>query len=250
MNSLSNAPESTATIPTAAISEKNQGSDVTAPHHAAMASTIATESTGTSHPLVDNHAAPNELAAMKTSVTPIHKTIKVPNLNALRISPPIMDEQKQIIEIPVRLKKPGREAFMHAGPDWNFCCLTLEVSSGMEKVRYLLYPEVAEALKDECKMVTYVPYQLEDGSVHFMPLRQARDSWAESFIRVYEVAKTQWIRIIPDNKGVYGYYAREVPKPPPSWEGIDLDEIFRKAVSEFTIQNMDHPVVMKLRGAA
>jgi len=245
------APEAKTSVSTAVNSDPNQVSDVAAtPNHATSASTSSADSSNTSRTSAYEHQARNQLAGLKIMGLPLREAVKNPDLRALRIEP--LNLNAEAVEIPVRLEKPEREEFVHAGTDWTFPCVTLLAGSGMDRTRYLLYPEVAEALKDESKKVTYVPYQREDGSVHFWPLRhpsKSKDSWADSAIRAHERAKNRWIRVI-SVENAYCCVDREVPKPPPSWDGFDLDEIFAKAVSGLTIQDMDHPVVKKLRGAA
>ena len=89
--------------------------------------------------------------------------------------------------------------------------------------------------------VTCIPQPNELGQIN---------SWHESGHRTMEEAKQFWVRRQADrsNGGYIITKAMNVKLPDPKWPEMTLSEIVDRAFDKFYIDNMDHPVLQRLRG--
>jgi hypothetical protein len=76
-----------------------------------------------------------------------------------------------------------------------------------------------------------------------------RNTWNDSSRKAYQLAKTQWVKLVGDRgAGIYNIYVAEGELPPPRWPDKDYWELLDLAFPNSKIvDNDDHEVVRKIR---
>ena len=89
--------------------------------------------------------------------------------------------------------------------------------------------------------VTCIPQPDEMGKIN---------SWHESGHRTMEEAKQCWVRRQADrsNGGYIITKAMNAKLPDPKWPTMTLSEIIERAFEKFYIDDINHPVLQRLRG--
>ncbi len=160
--------------------------------------------------------------------------------------------RKETLRVP--LTKPPTQAFFvpHPNPAWRIQIASLDVKEDREV--YVVDPDIAEELTGEWVAKVLVPCVTRQGGIYLWPLKLPSedgrlDSWNESGIRIADQYAGKWIRL-HSNRELSSY---DVTEPismfqPPVWPSTP-EEIFRKGFRDRIIKRLDHPVIMRLRGA-
>ena len=76
-----------------------------------------------------------------------------------------------------------------------------------------------------------------------------RNTWNESSRKAYQLAKTQWVKLVGDRgEGLYNTYLAEGELPPPRWPDKTYWELVDLAFpNSKVVNNADHDVVLKAR---
>ena len=157
--------------------------------------------------------------------------------------------------IPIRNPKP--DEFFRCMPEENYSMDTNILSLKTDNEWYLIDPDILPQIQLESQLkvmtlyvcvtmnstpfVTCIPQPNELGQIN---------SWHESGHRTMEEAKQFWVRRQADrsNGGYIITKAMNAKLPDPKWPEMTLSEIVDRAFDKFYIDNMDHPVLQRLRG--
>ena len=157
--------------------------------------------------------------------------------------------------IPIRNPKP--DEFFRCMPEENYSMDTNILSLKTDNEWYLIDPDILYQIQLESQLkvmtlyvcvtmnstpfVTCIPQPNELGQIN---------SWHESGHRTMEEAKQFWVRRQADrsNGGYIITKAMNAKLPDPKWPEMTLSEIVDRAFDKFYIDDMDHPVLQRLRG--
>ena len=157
--------------------------------------------------------------------------------------------------IPIRNPKP--DEFFRCMPEDNYSMDANILSLKTDNEWYLIDPDILHQIQLESQLkvmtlyvcvtmnstpfVTCIPQPNELGQIN---------SWHESGHRTMEEAKQFWVRRQADrsNGGYIITKAMNAKLPDPKWPEMTLSEIVDRAFDKFYIDNMDHPVLQRLRG--
>ena len=157
--------------------------------------------------------------------------------------------------IPIRNPKP--DEFFRCMPEENYSMDTNILSLKTDNEWYLIDPDILHQIQLESQLkvmtlyvcvtmnstpfVTCIPQPNELGQIN---------SWHESGHRTMEEAKQFWVRRQADrsNGGYIITKAMNAKLPDPKWPEMTLSEIVDRAFDKFYIDDMDHPVLQRLRG--
>ena len=157
--------------------------------------------------------------------------------------------------IPIRNPKP--DEFFRCMPEENYSMDTNILSLKTDNEWYLIDPDILHQIQLESQLkvmtlyvcvtmnstpfITCIPQPNELGQIN---------SWHESGHRTMEEAKQFWVRRQADrsNGGYIITKAMNAKLPDPKWPEMTLSEIVDSAFDKFYIDNIDHPVLQRLRG--
>jgi len=121
---------------------------------------------------------------------------------------------------------------------------------------YLVLPEFIPVLAGDCCLAQLFYGMTKQGNPFVWPLKLPRDDrdeneWNVSGREAIGRAFTTWIRLGANmDVGAYEIFEADYPIPDPVWPELSFGEILRIAFKrEGVIDRMDHPVILKLRGA-
>ena len=157
--------------------------------------------------------------------------------------------------IPIRNPKP--DEFFRCMADENYSMEAHILSLKTENEWYLIDPDILPEIQLESQLrvmtlyvcvtmnstpfVTCIPQPDEMGKIN---------SWHESGHRTMEEAKQFWVRRQADkaNGGYVITKAMNAKLPDPKWPTMTLSEIIDRAFNKFYIDDINHPVLQRLRG--
>jgi hypothetical protein len=178
------------------------------------------------------------------------------NLDALRLSPDaavVAGTSEILSHVPIR--KPNRHEFFRTRPEPEMWFDTGVFEDREERETFFVTPSMREALVGEIKPVLLVPSITRQGVLLLWPLKLPIEgpgrSWAETARQAAELAKTKWVRLVPDmGLGGYRIYQAEGTLSEPVWPDKPLTEIMQIAFRDRIVDSDNHPVVRRLRGLA
>jgi hypothetical protein len=157
--------------------------------------------------------------------------------------------------IPIRNPKP--DEFFRCMSDEEYSMDAHILSLKTENEWYMVDPEILSEIQLESQLrirtlyvcvtmnstpfVTCIPQPDEMGKIN---------SWHESGHRTMEEAKKCWVRRQADkeNGGYVITKAMNAKLPDPKWPTMTLSEIIDRAFDKFYINDIQHPVLQRLRG--
>ena len=206
------------------------------------------------------HSEINESKDSKTAETNEEEVIKKPKIDLERVRAKAdqlinLGVATEYTVIPIRNPKP--DEFFRCMPEENYSMDTNILSLKTDNEWYLIDPDILHQIQLESQLkvmtlyvcvtmnstpfVTCIPQPNELGQIN---------SWHESGHRTMEEAKQFWVRRQADrsNGGYIITKAMNAKLPDPKWPEMTLSEIVDRAFDKFYIDNMDHPVLQRLRG--
>ena len=159
--------------------------------------------------------------------------------------------------IPIRNPKP--DEFFRCMSDEDYSMDTYILSLKTENEWYLIDPDILPEIQLESQlrvMTLYVCVTMTTNFAPFVTCIPQHDelgkinSWHESGHRTMEEAKQFWIRRQADrsNGGYIITKAMNAKLPDPKWPTMTLSEIIDMAFDKFYINDINHPVLQRLRG--
>jgi hypothetical protein len=158
----------------------------------------------------------------------------------------------------IGVRKPNRQEFVRVreGENWKFetGCFTDEESREVYMVPQALWPELQGEVKPTC-LVTCLS---RNSNVPFLwPLKLPGpdgrpNRWNESAIEAASLAEQQWLRVVADMSA--GCYVPQIATgnlAEPDWPaGLTLNDLIRLAFRDRLINDLQHPLLRRLRGEA
>lgn len=211
----------------------------------------------TSNNITDDKCQQNVEAASEISnPVDIEKPILSPfDPSLLRLSQNFVGAtgvKKLVTTIPVR--KPNKQDFVRVHPDPNYRLETMILELKEEGESYLvashLWPElIAELIplalltainRQQVLFIWPVRLPCEDGKPN---------SWHTSALDAARRAENRWIRVGSNmNLGAYEVFLASGDLPDPEWPAINFTTILKTAFKGKEIEDLDHPVLRRLRG--
>jgi hypothetical protein len=163
--------------------------------------------------------------------------------------------KKLLTTIPVR--KPSRQDFVRVHPDANYRlspAAIIELKDDREV--YLVTPAIAPDLAGELATVTIYTAINRQGVVHLWPIRLPgpdgkHNAWHRSAQVAVDVGIHRWVRVAANMAlGAYEVFEASANIPEPAWPDLSFPELLKIAFQDRLVDRPDHPVILKLRGAA
>jgi len=177
------------------------------------------------------------------------------NLDKLRLSQnfsEIAGVKKVLTTVPVR--KPNRQDFFRGSPgdEWSFQTAVLELKE--ERETYLVEKSLWSELPGEITPKILFTTINRLGTLVLWPVRLPGDDgridkWNGSALEAANMAQSRWIRMAANmNLGAYEIFEATGDLPEPEWPDIPFQETLKIAFQDHFIEDLNHPVVKKLRG--
>jgi hypothetical protein len=163
--------------------------------------------------------------------------------------------KKLLTTVPVR--RPGTQDFFRVHPDPAYQLPTaavIELKDDRETffVHPAMVPEVIGEFR-ACMIVTVINRQgvLSLWCLKLPDPSGRREEWLRSALKAAEVAMKRWVRLRPNmSLGAYEIFEAQDTIPEPDWPDLPFQEILHIAFRDRLIDNVDHPVLKRLRGAS
>jgi hypothetical protein len=162
--------------------------------------------------------------------------------------------RKLLTTIPVR--KPSRQDFVRVNPSPDYRLSPAAVVELREDNEiYLVTPNMANELPNEFFTVMLLTAINRQGVLFLWPIKLPRPDgrqldWHRSAAEAAEQAM-DWVRVSANMQlGAYEVAIATANLPEPAWPELPFPEILKIAFRDRIIDNIDHPVVRRLRGAA
>jgi hypothetical protein len=177
------------------------------------------------------------------------------DINNLRLSQSFIETagvKKLITTVPVR--KPNKQDFIrvHPGEEYRSAVALIELKEDREI--YVVSPRIAGELSGEFFSAMLYTAINRQKVVFLWPTRLPGDDGRslarhESAQTSAELAMKRWVRVVANmSLGAYETLEALATIPDPEWPDISFGELIRIAFKGRVINNLDHPVVKRLRG--
>ena len=180
------------------------------------------------------------------------------DLSSLRLDQSYADTvgvKKLLATVPVR--KPNRQDFVrvHADPTYRLTPTAI-IELQEDREVYFVTPDMAQELPGECGVATLYTAINRQGVLHVWPVKLPgpdgkHNEWHRSALEAAESAMEKWVRMTA-NKSLNAYEIWEAVGnlPEPEWPQLSFQDILKIAFRDRIVDRPDHPLIMKLRGAA
>jgi hypothetical protein len=157
--------------------------------------------------------------------------------------------------VTVSVRRPHRQEWVRVHRDSAYQTGLWLLDVEAERTTYVVDPVVAQALGAEVARMQVVTAITRggEGDVFLWPLRHsdARNDWNESAAAAAAMATTRWVRLASNQRAKrYDIFTTEAPLDDPVWPDATLQELVRIAFKDRLIADIDHPVLLRLRGQA
>lgn len=162
------------------------------------------------------------------------------------------DVERKLVTVPVRKANPQEFFRVHPDEDWQLETALIEIKADREM--YLVDPEIWPMFPNECKprtlyttidrrnVVTLWPVRLPDE-------RGRLDEWNQSGHEAAQLAMTSWVRLSANmSLGAYNVDVAMGAFPDPVWPSESFEKLLEIAFKGKVIDDLDHPVLLRLRG--
>jgi hypothetical protein len=162
--------------------------------------------------------------------------------------------KKQLTIIPVR--KPSKEQFVRCHPDQAFRIETLVLELKEDREIYLIEPTLWAALDGESTVSPrlLITSQTKQGTIFLWPIRLPGpdgrlDDWNRSSVEAATLATTSWVRVQSNMAlGAYDVFKASSIVDDPEWDLPSFSEVLKIAFKDKLINDINHPVLRRLRG--
>lgn len=161
--------------------------------------------------------------------------------------------RKVLLSVPVR--KPDKSWFVRVNPDEQYRIQTNVIELKEERETYLvarsLWPELATEPTFRPKLLATA---INRQNVLFiwevnLPKDDKVDDWTRTALEGINRATTTWVRIAANMPlGAYDLYEAQGELSEPEWPTTPFNELLRIAFKNRYIDDLDHPVLRRLRG--
>jgi hypothetical protein len=164
-----------------------------------------------------------------------------------------MDVKRALATVPVRKPSPQEFFRVHPDEDWRLDTAVIDIKADREV--YLVAPEIWPLFPNECKprtlyttidrrnVLTLWPVRLPDENGRL-------DDWNRSAHEAAELAIEKWVRLSADMAlGAYRIDVAMGTFPDPVWPSdVGFADLLKIAFKGKMIEDLDHPVLRRLRG--
>jgi hypothetical protein len=200
---------------------------------------------------LNNHSGNGELPSLpSTAPDPF-------DIGSLRLSGDLsasLGVQKALLSVPVR--KPDKTWFVRVHPSSDYAIDTYVIELKEERENYLvakpLWPElVGEANFSPRSLLTAINRQ---GVLFLWPVRLPGpdgkiDEWSRTAMEGAKMSRERWVRVTSNMAaGSYDVFYATGDLPDPEWPPTPFKDLLRTAFKDRLIEDMNHPVLRKLRG--
>jgi hypothetical protein len=195
--------------------------------------------------------------ASATPATPVPAAPDPFDPAALRLSQNFganLGVRKALVSVPVR--RPDKSWFfrVHASPDYHLETFVVEMKEDRET--YLVARPLWDHLGTEA---TFRPKRLatainRQGALFLWELNLPRadgrvDEWTRTALEAMDRAKKCWVRMTSNmSLGAYDLYEAQGELTEPDWPQTPFHELLKVAFKGRYIDNLEHPVLRRLRG--
>ena len=164
--------------------------------------------------------------------------------------------KKALLTVPVR--KPAKEWFIRVHPNETYRLQTAVLELKEEREIYIIDPNIWSELQTESTVGTRVFFTAmnRQNMLFLWPIRLPGvdgriDEWNRSAMEAATMAAEGWVRVASNmSLGAYEVYQATANLPDAEWPELPFEEILRIAFKDRMIDDLDHPVLQKLRGEA
>jgi len=161
--------------------------------------------------------------------------------------------KKLLTTVPVR--KPNKQDFVRVHPDpaYRLTTAIIELRDDRGEV-YLVAPHMAVQVPGEVTPVTIYTAINRQGVVFLWPAKVPGtdgrvNEWHRSGMEAAEAAMARWMRVKANMAlGAYEMYEASATIPDPVWPTASFKELLKIGFRENLIDDLDHPVLKRLRG--
>jgi hypothetical protein len=198
-------------------------------------------------PSLNNDRPPGEVKPPRDPFDPV----------ALRIGAMAADIEVEKVLTAVPVRKPGRTEFfrVNPSPDYTVDMLLLERDSGVDRVAYLVAPEVQHLVSSELRMVRLYTAIDKLGNVFLWPIKlPSADNdrihrIADTAIQCAEQAKTLWTKMAWNHKlGGYEMSRAKGDLGAPQWPDRSFRDLIEIAFRRYLVDSEHHEVIRELAG--
>lgn len=156
--------------------------------------------------------------------------------------------------VSVLVRKPHRQEFFRTHPDPEMTLQTAILEFKQDRQNFIVTPELAPYLPGEAVAKLLIPTLTNHGALCLWPIRlpdeQGRlDEWNAVALEAAERAKSKWVRLMANmGAGTYDVLEARGQFPDPVWPEVTLEKLLELAFKDRFIENLDHPVLKRLRG--
>lgn len=161
--------------------------------------------------------------------------------------------KKLLTTVPVRKPNPQDFVRVYAGEDYRDDFALIELKDDRET--YLVLPSIAREIPGEFFMATIRTAINRQGNIFLWPIRMPGPDgkileWHRSAAEAAAVAARQWVRV-KANQGnsAYDIFVAEAAIAEPAWPEVTFQELLRIGFRDRLVDNIDYPVLKRLRGA-
>jgi hypothetical protein len=165
----------------------------------------------------------------------------------------LMEVKKELLTIPVR--KPNKQEFIRVHPERSYQLETAVLEFKEDRETYLVDKSLWGELSHEIIPKILFTTITRQGVLMLWPVRLhgqdgRLDQWNESALGIAEIAKTKWVRVVSNmSLGAYEPYIATGNLPEPEFPTLTFKNILETAFRDKYVQDPDHPVIKRLRGA-
>jgi hypothetical protein len=179
------------------------------------------------------------------------------DLSNLRLSQDFVETagvKKLLTTVPVGKPNPQDFVRVHPSSDYRMELAVIEFKEDREI--FLLPLPIAKQLPGEFAMVTLYTAVNRPGVTRLWPVRLPMsdgriNEWHRSAAEAAELAMTRWVRVKANmSLGAYEIFEAASTIPDPTWPEISFQELIRIGFRGRLVNNLDHPVIRRLRGLA
>ncbi len=158
------------------------------------------------------------------------------------------------ILVSVLVRKPTRQEFFRTHPVPEMWMEAAILEFKQDRQSFIVSPELAPYLPGEAVAKLLIPTITNHGALFLWAIKlsdeQGRlDEWNSVALEAAERAKTKWIRLMANmGAGTYDVLEAAGNFPDPVWPEKSLQELLEIAFKGRVIDDMDHPVLRRLRG--
>ena len=168
---------------------------------------------------------------------------------------PSIGVQTLITTIPVR--KPAKDWFVRTHPDPSHCLETIVLELKEERETFLVDPTILPELGDESTLSPRALFTAinRQGTLFVWPVRLPGangrvDGWSQSALDAARTAQDRWVRVQANmSLGAYEQMVPQAELPDPEWPEVTFSRVLETAFRDRVIDVLDHPVLLRLRGA-